>query len=204
MFHRDDTTGMIYLKCTLTLHTQFQHGHSGVHSFLPRSSTRSSWGCNIPRWLLETNESREVLKAAMQFGAELSAGAETFTEEVPTSNTVQLRESQGNYWALPQKHRTDGVGKGLWKSSSPTPLLRQGHQEQVAQDSVQQGCTISKLAERTLCPLLTNFLLHCRVLLRICTATNSTAYASHYISLQKPRFLKKKKKNETSWNLEWR
>lgn len=96
-FHRDDTTGMIYLKYTLIPHRRFQRDRSGVHSFLPRSSTRSFWGCNIPQWLLETNESIKVLKPAWQFGAEHSAVAETLTEEVPTSHTVQLRESQGNY-----------------------------------------------------------------------------------------------------------
>lgn len=78
---------MIYLKCTLTPHTRCRRDHSGVHSFLPRSSTRSFWGCNIPQWLLETKDSMKVLKPAWQFGAELSAVAQTFTEEVPTSNT---------------------------------------------------------------------------------------------------------------------
>jgi len=32
-----------------------------------------------------------------------------------------------------------GVGRDLWGSSSPTPLLKQGHLEQVAQDRVQVG-----------------------------------------------------------------
>ena len=32
-----------------------------------------------------------------------------------------------------------GVGKDLWRSSSPTPLLKQGHLEQAAQDCVQAG-----------------------------------------------------------------
>lgn len=76
-----------------------------------------------------------MVKAAGQFGAELSAVAETSTEEVPTSNTAQLRESQGNYWNCYHRNRADGVGKGLWKSSTPphpTPLLKQGHQEQAA------------------------------------------------------------------------
>jgi len=32
-----------------------------------------------------------------------------------------------------------GVGRDLWGSSSPTPLLKQGHLEQAAQDLVQEG-----------------------------------------------------------------
>jgi len=32
-----------------------------------------------------------------------------------------------------------GVGRDLWGSSSPTPLLKQGHLEQAAQDLVQAG-----------------------------------------------------------------
>jgi len=31
------------------------------------------------------------------------------------------------------------IGKDLWRSSSPTPLLKQEHLEQVAQDCVQVG-----------------------------------------------------------------
>jgi len=32
-----------------------------------------------------------------------------------------------------------GVGRNLWRSSSPTPLLKQGHLKQVSQDLVQAG-----------------------------------------------------------------
>jgi len=32
-----------------------------------------------------------------------------------------------------------GVGRGLWGSSSPNPLLKQGHLEQAAQDCIQAG-----------------------------------------------------------------
>jgi len=32
-----------------------------------------------------------------------------------------------------------GVGRDLWGSCSPTPLPKQGHLEQVAQDLVQAG-----------------------------------------------------------------
>jgi len=39
---------------------------------------------------------------------------------------------------LSQNHRMVGVGRDLW-GSSPTPLLKQGHLEQVAQDLVQVG-----------------------------------------------------------------
>ena len=38
-----------------------------------------------------------------------------------------------------QNHRTVGVGRDLWGSSSPTPLPKQGHPEQAAQDLVQAG-----------------------------------------------------------------
>ena len=38
-----------------------------------------------------------------------------------------------------QNHRMSGVGRDLWGSPSPTPLLKQGHPEQAAQDRVQAG-----------------------------------------------------------------
>ena len=36
-----------------------------------------------------------------------------------------------------QNHRKAEVGKDLWRSSGPTPLLRQGHLDPDAQDNVQ-------------------------------------------------------------------
>jgi len=41
--------------------------------------------------------------------------------------------------ALGQNHRMVGVGRHLCGSSSPTPLLKQGHLQQPAQDHVQMG-----------------------------------------------------------------
>jgi len=38
-----------------------------------------------------------------------------------------------------QNHRIAGVGRDLCGSPSPTPLLKQGHPEQAAQDLVQVG-----------------------------------------------------------------
>ena len=38
-----------------------------------------------------------------------------------------------------QNHRMVGVGRDLWGSSSPTPLPKQGHLQQAAQDLVQVG-----------------------------------------------------------------
>jgi len=38
-----------------------------------------------------------------------------------------------------QNYRTAGVGRELWRPSSPTPLLKQGHLQQAAQDPVQAG-----------------------------------------------------------------
>jgi len=38
-----------------------------------------------------------------------------------------------------QNHRTEGVGSDLWRSSSPTPLLKQVHLDQVAKDCIQAG-----------------------------------------------------------------
>jgi len=38
-----------------------------------------------------------------------------------------------------QNHRMLGVGKDLCGSSSPTPLPKQGHQEQAAKDRIQAG-----------------------------------------------------------------
>jgi len=42
-------------------------------------------------------------------------------------------------WRITQNHRMVGVGRDLWGSSSPTPLPKQGHPKQVAQDLVQAG-----------------------------------------------------------------
>jgi len=39
-------------------------------------------------------------------------------------------------WLHPQRHRMVGVGRDLWGSSGPTPLPKQGHLEQAAQDLV--------------------------------------------------------------------
>jgi len=36
-----------------------------------------------------------------------------------------------------QNHRVVEIGRGLWRLSGPTALLRQGHLGQVAQDHVQ-------------------------------------------------------------------
>jgi len=36
-----------------------------------------------------------------------------------------------------QNHRMVGVGRGLWGSSSQTPLTRQGHLQQTVQDHIQ-------------------------------------------------------------------
>ena len=38
-----------------------------------------------------------------------------------------------------QNHRMVGVGRDLWASSSPNPLMKPGHLAQVAQDFVQAG-----------------------------------------------------------------
>jgi len=42
-------------------------------------------------------------------------------------------------WSISQNHRMVGVGRDLWGSSSPTPLLKQGHLQQAAQDLIQAG-----------------------------------------------------------------
>jgi len=39
-------------------------------------------------------------------------------------------------WIALQHHRVAPAGRHRWKSSSPTPLLKQGHLEQVVQDHV--------------------------------------------------------------------
>ena len=38
-----------------------------------------------------------------------------------------------------QNHRMFGVGRDLWRSPSPTPLPKQSHLQQAAQDLVQAG-----------------------------------------------------------------
>jgi len=41
---------------------------------------------------------------------------------------------------LTELHRTIAVGRHPWRSSGPTPLLKQGHLQLVAQDRVQRAC----------------------------------------------------------------
>ena len=43
------------------------------------------------------------------------------------------------FWAWSQNHWMFGVGRALCGSPSPTPLLKQGHPEQAAEDLVQAG-----------------------------------------------------------------
>lgn len=38
---------------------------------------------------------------------------------------------------ISQNHRTVEAERTLWKSSDPTPMLKQGHPEQFSQSSVQ-------------------------------------------------------------------
>ena len=45
----------------------------------------------------------------------------------------------GQGYRITQNHRMVGVGRDLCGSSSPTPLPKQGHPEQAAQDLVQAG-----------------------------------------------------------------
>ena len=53
---------------------------------------------------------------------------------------VQVRQGGGEVAASEsQNHRMVGVGRDLCGSSSPTPLLKQGHLQQAAQDLVQAG-----------------------------------------------------------------
>jgi len=39
-------------------------------------------------------------------------------------------------WALSQNHKIVEVGRDLWRSPGPNPLLKQGHLELVAQDHI--------------------------------------------------------------------
>jgi len=57
-----------------------------------------------------------------------------------TENTDRNTEnSQGDKQHQSQNHRMFEVGRDFCGSSSPTPLLKQGHLEQAAQDLVQAG-----------------------------------------------------------------
>jgi len=47
--------------------------------------------------------------------------------------------SRSSLFSEPQNHRLVGAGRDLWGSPSPTPLPKQGHPEQAAQDHVQEG-----------------------------------------------------------------
>ena len=51
---------------------------------------------------------------------------------------MQLSKGE-NLFTESQNHRMVGVGKNLCGSSSPTPLMKQGHLQQAAQKLVQAG-----------------------------------------------------------------
>lgn len=44
---------------------------------------------------------------------------------------------------LSQNHCMVEAGRYLWRASGPTPMLKQGHLERVAQDHVQTACQLS-------------------------------------------------------------
>jgi len=56
-----------------------------------------------------------------------------------TEDGAQRARSQPQAFTESQNHRIVGVGRDLCGSSSPTPLPKQGHPEQGAQDLVQAG-----------------------------------------------------------------
>lgn len=64
----------------------------------------------------------------------------------------------------PQSHRPVQVGRDLWRSPAATPLLKQGHQEPVAQDHIQTALYISRDGDST--ASLGN-LCHCLVTLAV-------------------------------------
>ena len=59
--------------------------------------------------------------------------------EICYTTEDKLRKAQSLYITEPQNHRMFGVGRDLRGSSSPTPLPKQGHLQQTAQDLVQAG-----------------------------------------------------------------
>jgi len=56
---------------------------------------------------------------------------------------LKLLKAAGRRQAL-QNHRMVGVGRALCGSSSPTPLPKQGHPEQAAQDLVQDSRALAR------------------------------------------------------------
>ena len=64
------------------------------------------------------------------------APKETCLEQVAGLGDVQRSLPQRT---ASQNHRLFGVGRDLWGSPSPTPLQKQGHPEQAAQDCVRAG-----------------------------------------------------------------
>jgi len=50
-----------------------------------------------------------------------------------------IPENQSSNHTDTKNHRIVGVGRDLWRSSSPTPLPKHVHPEQAAQDLIQAG-----------------------------------------------------------------
>jgi len=61
----------------------------------------------------------------------------TAVSQVQTQAMSSLLTVSSNSVTESQNHRMVGVGRDLCGSSSPTPLLKQGHLQQAAQDRVQ-------------------------------------------------------------------
>jgi len=57
-----------------------------------------------------------------------------------TIQVFAMRDPISVLWShRSQNHRMLGIGRNLYGSSSPTPLLKQGHLQQTAQDCIQAG-----------------------------------------------------------------
>jgi len=61
-----------------------------------------------------------------------------FPSEQQQKHCFQFRCTTDNDWRESQNHRMVGVGRDLCGTSSPTPLSKQGHLEQAAEEKMEK------------------------------------------------------------------
>jgi len=129
--------------------------------------------CHCPNITIpDTTESKQRRRRGTVSWKEATAQDASVLQ--PASEDAEIKElrapsfSQG--YGISHNHRMFGVGRDLCGSSSPTPLPKQGHPEQAAQDprTSRQVLNISREGDST-APLGNRF--QCSVTLRSCQGT---------------------------------
>jgi len=126
------TSAATVLATTVMLNGSYQHlpkGHLTYFSevFLPVESREKCYRMKVYH-----------LRGTPEEITEVSCDYESACHSEPRKAREDMQEEKART-ATNQNHRMFGVGRALCGSSSPTPLQKQGHLQQAAQDLVQAG-----------------------------------------------------------------